>query len=182
MTASTLRVEGGTIEGVADEAPARTTIEALFQAHVTFVWRTLRHFGVASADLDDQTQEVFLVAHRRLDEWDGEHPRAWLHAIARRRASTYRRRSHRRHERAVDAVPEESDLRDPAARTEINLLNRVLDSLDEEKRSIFVLYEVEQLSMREVAIAMNVTLTTAYARLYAVRRELARVLGTEEAT
>ena len=156
------------------------TLEALFSTHVGFVWRTLRHFGVARVDLDDQTQEVFLVAHRRLPEWDGAHPRAWLYAIARRCAAGYRRRSHRRHERAVETLPESTHTHDPADRIEMDRLHRALDSLDEEKRSVFVLYEVEEMTMREVAEAVECTLPTAYARLYAARRELARALEEKE--
>jgi len=163
-----------------DVTSAPATIEALFTAHVEFVWRILRHFGVARADLDDQTQEVFIVAHRRLPEWDGEQPRAWLYAIARRCAASYRRRSHRRHERTVEAVPEGSDTRDLAAGMEMDRLNRALDALDEDKRSVFVLYEVEEMTMREVAEVVQCSLPTAYARLYAARRELARAL--EEGT
>lgn len=156
------------------------TVRELFAAHSGFVWRTLRHFGVAAADLEDQSQEVFLVAHRRLPEWDGQNARAWLAAIARRCASGYRRTRHRRPEEPVDAVPEGADTRDPAARAELDLLNRVLSSLDEEKRATFFLYEVEGMSMRDVAEVLQCPIKTAYKRLYAARRELTRVLGVNE--
>ncbi len=163
--------------GVVDAvAAAPITVEALFCEHVGFVWRILRHFGVARSDLDDQTQEVFIVAHRRLSEWDGQQPRAWLYAIARRCAARYRRQSHRRHERPVETVPEGTDTRDPAAGMELDKLGLALDALDEDKRSVFVLYEVEEMTMREVAEVVGCTLPTAYARLYAARRELARAL------
>ena len=108
-------VEQGTVS-----APAHPTIEALFAEHVRFVWRTLRHFGVADDDLEDVVQEVFIVAHRRLAEWDGLAPRGWLCAIARRCAAGSRRRSHRRHERLVESVPEGFDTRDPSARVELD--------------------------------------------------------------
>jgi RNA polymerase sigma-70 factor, ECF subfamily len=177
VNASILRMIGDAARGAPESvATAPMTIEVLFSTYAPFVWRTLRHFGVARCDLDDQTQEVFIIAHRRLSEWDGEQPRAWLYAIARRCAAGYRRRSHRRHERAVEAMPESSDGRDPAARIEMDRLNRALDALDEDKRSVFVLYEVEEMTMREVAEAVQCTLPTAYARLYAARRELARAL------
>ncbi len=156
------------------------TIDTLFSTYVEFVWRILRHFGVADADLDDQTQEVFIVAHRRLAEWDGQQPRAWLCAIARRCASTYRRRSHHRREQPVESVPEALDTRDLAVGMEMDHLNRVLDSLDEQKRTVFLLYEVEQMSMREIAEAVQCTVPTAYARLAAARRELARALEKAE--
>ena len=153
------------------------TIDDLFSAHAAFVWRTLRQFGVASADLEDQTQEVFLIAHRRLAHWDGEHPRAWLFAIARRSASAYRRRSHRRHEDPLATVPEEVSPEDPSVRAEIELLNRVFQTLDEDKQIAFVLHEIEGMSMREVAEAVQCPLKTAFTRYYAARRELSRAVG-----
>ena len=154
------------------------TFEALFQSYLDFVWRSLRHFGVAERDLEDQTQEVFLVAHRHFADVAVQHPRAWLHAIARRCAAGYRRRSHRRHERTVDAVPEGSH--DPAAAVEagveVDRLSAVLASLDEDKRTVFLLHDVEEMPMREVAEAVGCRLSTAYARLYAARRELAKAI------
>lgn len=173
MQVSILRVIG---VREADVAPARMPIEELFATCLPFVWRNLRQLGVFEADLEDQTQEVFLTAHRRHGEWDGQHPRAWLYAIMRRCASAYRRRSHRRHERPVETVPERSDTRDPSARAELELLLRVLDSLDEEKQAVLILYEIEQMSMREIAEAVQCPLPTAYTRLYAARRELLRAL------
>jgi RNA polymerase sigma-70 factor (ECF subfamily) len=154
----------------------RTAFEALFETYLTFVWRSLRHFGVAERDLEDQTQEVFLVAHRHLADLDVHHPRAWLYAIARRCAAAYRRRSHRRHERTVETLPEASHNRDPAAGMEVDRLTPVLASLDEDKRTVFLLHDVEEMPMREVAQAVGCQLSTAYARLYAARRELAKAI------
>lgn len=180
MNGSIFRLADRAIEASAATPAARTTIEQLVTTHLAFVWRSLRHLGVHETDVDDQTQEVFLVAHRRLPQWDGDNPRPWLYAIARRCAAAYRRRSHRRHERTVASVPESADTRDPSARTEIDLLNRVLDSLDEDKRAVFLLYEVEEMSMREVAKAVGCSIPTAYARFQAARRELTRALELEE--
>ena len=153
------------------------TIEELFSTHKAFVWRALRHFGVAEADLEDQTQEVFLIAHRCGDETGARYPRTWLYGIARRCASAYRRRSHRRHECTVESMPEGADTRDPSVRAEIDLLTRVFAALEEEKRAVFLLYEIEGMSMREVAEAVQCPLQVAYSRYYAARRELTRALG-----
>jgi RNA polymerase sigma-70 factor, ECF subfamily len=163
-------------DAAGDAAPARMTIEALFSAHVGFVWRSLRHFGVGEADIEDQIQEVFLIAHRRHAEWDGQHPRAWLYAISRRCASAYRRRGHRRYERPSETLPEPRATQDPSIHVEVDLLRRLLNGLDEEKQSVFVLFEIEEMSMREVAEAVQCTVTAAYARLYAARREIARAI------
>ena len=156
------------------------TIDELFSTHATYVWRTLRQFGVAEADLEDQTQEVFLIALRRLAEAEVENERGWLWEIARRCAAAYRRRSHRRHEEPVETLPEGVDLRDPSVRAEFERLNRIVDSLDEDKQAVFFLYEIEGMSMREVAEVLRCPLKTAYKRLYAARRELTRAIGEEK--
>jgi len=157
-------------------ASARATVGALFANEVAFVWRSMRRFGVAEADLEDQAQEVFIVAHKRLDSWDGRHPRAWLYEIARRCAAAYHRTGHRRHERVVQDLPEGSDRHDPSAGAELDLLSRIIATLDEDKRTVFILHEVEEMPMREVALAVECPLKTAYTRLYAARRELSLAL------
>ncbi|OJY23069.1 MAG: hypothetical protein BGO98_46640 [Myxococcales bacterium 68-20] len=176
MNASLVRVISSALEAPEGEASTPMTFEALFHGYIDFVWRSLRHFGVAEGDLEDQTQEVFLVAHRHLADVKVEHPRAWLYAITRRCAAAYRRRSHRRHERTVEEVPESSHSRDPAAGMEVDRLASVLETLDEDKRTIFLLHDVEEMPMREVAEAVGCQLSTAYARLYAARRELAKAI------
>lgn len=158
---------------------ARPDIQDLFTTQVAFVWRSLRHFGVREADLEDQTQEVFVIAHRRYATWDGEHPRAWLYAIARRCSAAYRRRAHRRHELPVDVIPDSPSSSDPAAGLELDRLDRALAAVDEDKRTVFVLFEIEEMSMRDVAQTVGCPVQTAYARLYAARRELASLLEDE---
>jgi len=160
-------------------AVSRPGIEELFTSCVDFVWRNLYQLGVAEVDLEDQTQEVFLIAHRRYASWNGGHPRAWLYAIARRCASAYRRRGHRRYELCVYDVPENGMEPDPSERFDVNELDRALDGLEEGKRAVFILFEIEELPMREVAAAVGCPVQTAYARLYAARRELARALSEE---
>jgi RNA polymerase sigma-70 factor, ECF subfamily len=161
------------------EAVSRPSLEQLFSAHAVFVWRCLSQLGVPEADLEDQLQEVFLVAYRRHSTWDGEQGRAWLYAIARRCAAAFLRRSHRRHELSVGEVPDSGAETDPSARIDIERLDRALATLDEDKRAVFVLFEIEQMSMRDVAHAVGCPVQTAYARFYAARRELARVLFEE---
>ena len=167
------------IRSVAEDS--RPGVDELFSAHVDYVWRSLQHLGVADADLEDQTQEVFLVAYRRYPTWDGEHPRGWLFAIARRCASAYRRRSHRRHELTFHDVPESAPVGgDASSSIDLGRLDVALEALDEDKRAVFTLFEIEELPMREVARIVQCPVQTAYARLYAARRELARALSEEQ--
>lgn len=160
-------------------APARDAesldFAQVFAEHAPYVWRALRRFGVREADVEDVCQEVFLIVHRRLPSFEGRASlRTWLYGICLRAASSYRRRPHRTREEIASTPPEESipapqddDLERKRA---LARLDAALDELDEGKRAVFVLYELEQLSMAEIAEATGCPLQTAYSRLHAARR------------
>jgi RNA polymerase sigma-70 factor (ECF subfamily) len=161
------------------------TFGDIFDAHAEFVGRALRCLGVSERDLADACQEVFLVAHARLAEFEGRSSiRTWLYAICVRRALTYKRTVARRREDAVAEPPEPALAATSASTPEgdveraraVGMALEILDALDEEKRAVFALYEVEQLSMPEIAEVVGCPLQTAYSRLYAARREVAREL------
>lgn len=140
------------------------------------MWRVLLRLGVQRRDVPDSGQEVFLVVHRRLQDFD---PRlgslqSWLYGICLRVASDYRRRYRNRKEAGADGLeqlvaPSEPES-DVATQRAWQRLARVLDGIDEAKREVFVLYELEELSMSEVAALVGCPLQTAYSRLHAARR------------
>jgi RNA polymerase sigma-70 factor (ECF subfamily) len=141
------------------------------------VWRVLRHLGIAACDLEDTMQEVFMVVHRRIGEYrEEEKIKAWLYAIAARVAKDYRRRLGRRREHLTDAPPEESHGPTQAADVEsqqaLRVMERLILDLPEKQRAVFVLYEIEQMSMSEVALMVGCPLQTAYARLHKARERL----------
>jgi len=150
------------------------SLREVFDAHAAYVLRSLRHLGVAESDLEDVGQEVFVTVHRKLSTFEGRSKlRTWLYGICLRVASDYRRRAHVRRERAT-ADPAR-DLREPdeqapdaqvQARAELRAL---LEELDEDKRAVVVLYEIEGFSMKEVAEILDCPLQTAYSRLHAAR-------------
>jgi RNA polymerase sigma-70 factor (ECF subfamily) len=149
---------------------------AIYESHARFVWRVLYRLGVARADVEDVCQEVFLVVHRRLAEFEGRSSlRTWIYGIALRCASDYRRRTARHqtsgeppHDLAIDAAQlEHVDAREARA-----LLDRMLDLLDADKREVFVLFELEELSMAEVIAIVGCPLQTGYSRLHAARAVL----------
>lgn len=152
----------------------------LFQAHAEEVWRFLKYLGVRKDDLPDACQEVFLVAHRKLPEFRGEAtPRTWLYGIALRVAKTWRRRGLMlmvplgEVERSVSPPQEhERERRDMH-----DLLCWALDSISEAQREVFVLHEIEELPMMEVARRVECGLFTAYSRLRLARRALKRALA-----
>ena len=149
-------------------------------SHGRYVWRLLRYLGVADRDLDDVCQDVFTTAHRKLGELSDDGLRPWLHTICVYHAKNYRRRARHHREMLVDEVPdsvvtapqEESlDL----ARAQ-RLLLALLDRLDEDKRTIFVLHAIEEVPMEQVAKIVGCPLSTAYARFQRARVELEKKL------
>jgi RNA polymerase sigma-70 factor (ECF subfamily) len=163
---------------------AHPDLAAVFDAHSAFVGRALTCLGVRERELPDAMQEVFLVAHRRLRELERPSAlRSWLYAICVRKAMTFRRSAARKREDSVGEVPERNDACSPTPHDDLERTRalavalEILDHLSDEKRAVFVLYEVEQMPMSEVAEAVGCALQTAYARLYAARREVAQHLA-----
>jgi RNA polymerase sigma-70 factor (ECF subfamily) len=164
---------------------ARPTFRALYDAHAAFVWRTLRRLGVPPAYLEDACQEAFMVVHKKLSSFDGASPKSWLFAIAMRVAADHRKRAHVRRERSVAEVPEtvipapqHTDLERRRTR---DLLQSVLDDLDEDKRAVFVLYELEGMPMPEIAKTLGCPLQTAYSRLHSARERVKSAVSRKEA-
>jgi RNA polymerase sigma-70 factor (ECF subfamily) len=160
---------------------AELTAAALFHKHAAFAWRVLRRLGVPDEDADDACQEVFVTVHRKLPTFEGRSsPRTWIYGICVRVASDHRKRAGIRREvpsvrppdRSVDAHQED----DVAVREARALLDRILDQLDDDKRAAFVLYEIEELSLKDLAAALDCPLQTAYSRLQAARREVEEAL------
>lgn len=159
--------------------------QQLFESQAATAWRALLHFGVSEAEVEDAAQEVFVIAHQKLAEGtELEHPRAWVYGIAWRVAAAFRRRARHRHEVLGDVEePEAESNRDPARQLEdrrrLVKLDRALASLADEQRAVFVLYEIEELTMREVSEALACSINTAFSRLYAARRKLCAALGIQ---
>jgi RNA polymerase sigma-70 factor, ECF subfamily len=155
---------------VTEAVPSFTDI---FREHARYLWRALLGLGVRPGDVDDVCQEVFLIVHRRLPDFDGRALRSWLYAICLRVASEYRRSARVRREVSVDQLPDSSA---PAGQMEAVFTGELcarlltaLDRLDADKREAFVLFEIEELPLREVAEALGCPLQTAYSRLQAAR-------------
>jgi len=161
--------------------PSPLDFRTVFESYSPFVARTLRRLDVPSADLHDLLQEIFVVVHRKLCEYDGRAPlRGWIYGICMRTASTYRRSARVRLEEAWEGPALEIATSRAAANQDPDLDTRracahaeaLLSRLDDEKRRVFVLYEIEGLSMNEVAEAIGCPLQTAYSRLHAARKAM----------
>ncbi|HWP08394.1 MAG TPA: RNA polymerase sigma factor [Polyangiaceae bacterium] len=152
-------------------------VRAVFDEHARYVWRALRHLGIPEADVEDLCQEVFVVVQRKLGEFEGRSElRTWLYGICLRVAADHRRRAHVRNERPhpdpTEGLAASPGMR-PDARAEArSALQALLDELDDDKRAVLVLYELEGLTMKEVAATVGCPLQTAYSRLHAARDRL----------
>ncbi len=148
----------------------------IYREHAPLVWRSLRRLGVADAQLEDAVQDVFLVVHRRLGEFEGRSAfKTWLYGIAVRVAKDYRRtelRRVRRMDRVAAMLTSDSDLManpyDSTERREASqLLHCILSSLPEHLRDVLVLVELEDLSIRDASVALDIRLRTCQRRLQA---------------
>jgi RNA polymerase sigma-70 factor (ECF subfamily) len=152
-------------------------LQELFVAHGPFVCRSLRYLRVREADLDDALQEVFLVVHQRLDDYQERGSvRAWLYSICTRVAHAHRRKLGRRRETtfAMVSTPPAAptQLEHIADREALALGRRLLEQLPPQQRQVFLLYEVEDMSMAEIAQALDCPLQTAYSRLHKARKRV----------
>ncbi len=152
--------------------PAR--IRGLITKHADFLWRSLIRLGVPRADAADALQEVLLVASRRLDVIEACHERSFLYGIVLRIASRARRTQARRREvlddvlgEHLDPTPGADDLLDQARAR--SALEGLLDALPIELRAVFTLFELEQLTMAEIAALLDLPPGTVASRLRRAR-------------
>jgi RNA polymerase sigma-70 factor (ECF subfamily) len=165
------------------------SFSVLYREHFRFVWRVARGLGVPAPRIEDAVQDVFVVVHRRLAEYDGRAPlRAWLFEITRRVAHDHRR-TVRRKESAepLDEAMGDSAQPGPARLAEafedLRLVEAILADMDEERCEVFVLAEIEQMTAPEIAETLGCNLNTVYSRLRRARETFhaaaARARGEE---
>ena len=168
------------LESVSAHASAR--VEDIFRTHADFVWRALRRQGVMDSDVEDAVQEVFLVVHRRIDEYVEQGSiRAWLFTISRQVASHYKRafaRRERKQQALLDEpVPTEDRFDAPEVAEAVGVVNGFLAEVGEEQAMVFYLVEVEGLTAPEVATSLGVNLNTVYGRLRLARKRFEQVIA-----
>ena len=160
---------------------------AFYDQHVATVWRALFRLGVARADLPDAVQEVFLVAFRKLPEFQGRSkPSTWLVGISYLVASDRRRLAYVRHEIGDGgAVLAASDIRprpdEAVERSEgARVLDEILGSLRPEQREVFVMFELEEMSGKEIAALVGSPIKTVFSRLRLAREAFATAISARQ--
>lgn len=178
--------EGGADPPHPQDTIDRRALEELYREHHRFVWRSLSRLGVREDRLADACHDVFLVVARRLREFEGRASmRTWLFAIAMRVAQGIRRdgaREQRRRDAVADVRKDESLTNRPHARAEAaHTLNELLESLDDDKRAVFIMAELEGMTAPEIGEALGVKTATIYSRLRMARATLERTVARSRA-
>jgi len=160
--------------------------EEVYDGEFAFVWRTLRRLGVPESDVADAAQEVFLVVHRRLAEFEGRaRLTTWLFRICYNVARDRGRRAYQRHELSETAFLEEAihPGRAPDAALQesrdLQVLESALAALNLQQRAVFTSFELEEMSCEQIAEALDLPLGTVYSRLRLARAAFARAAQRE---
>lgn len=171
------------VELLTTTAPAgQASFEQVYEASFDFVYRNARRLGVPESAADDVVQEVFLVLHRRLPEYDGRATlRSWVYGILANTVRQYRR-TFRRKQKPLQAIERDEDLGPASSRAgpeqraqrreDMLLLLTLLDQLPDEQRELIVLADLEQLSVPEICACIGGNSNTVYSRLRVAREAL----------
>lgn len=166
----------------ADESVAEPEQLGFDQIYATWydeVSRWIRAMGGPEAEREDLVQDVFVVVHRRLGDFDGRNLPGWLYQIARRRVRDFRRLLWVKHLVVRrNPLPEGLTLVRPSPAEDLEtkekrkLLERLLDKLGDSERAALVLFEVEGYSGQQIAAVQGVPLNTVWARIHKARKKL----------
>jgi len=142
----------------------------------------LRRFNGSERDVQDLAQKVFLIAYRKLDQFEGRSTvKTWLCGIALKVAADYRNSAVYRREMlfdvSIDLRSERDPERDLVQKERVRELDRILDTLPIEQRTVFVLFEFEQLTGEEIAQIVGASEGTVRSRLRLARRSFSRAIA-----
>jgi RNA polymerase sigma-70 factor, ECF subfamily len=158
--------------------------DSVYEQCLPFVWRTARRMGVAPEFVEDVCQEVFLIVHRRLPEYEGRSSiRTWVFGVLQNVVRTHRRSLARKSpaHRSLLPLVDPAEIADEHPRAEDQvalsqaeiLAQRILDEMDEKRRVVFVLADIEEVSLDDIAVVLGIPRSTVVARLRAARAQFA---------
>lgn len=156
-------------------------LRTIFDEQFTYVWNSLRRLGVREADLEDLAQDVFVQVQRSISTYEPSRAiRPWLFGFARHLASDYRRSARYRTEvlhAEVQAVDPSAAADELVTKGENRaLLLEALGALDDDRRDVFILHEIDEVTVPDLADALHIPLNTAYSRLRLAREDFARAI------
>jgi RNA polymerase sigma-70 factor (ECF subfamily) len=151
----------------------------IYARYFDFVWSSARHLGIGAGAIDDVVQEVFIVIHGKLHTiQQPEALRSWIYGVVRRTVSSHRR-AYKLKETSTSTFEVLGEASGPFPSTplevaeqnaQLQLLSSLLGEIDETKREVFILAELEEMTVPEIAGALEIPLNTAYSRLRAARQ------------
>lgn len=164
------------------------TLAEVYREHFRFVWRSLRRLGVPEADTQDAAQDVFLVVHRKLSDFEGRsRMTTWLFSICLHVARNRRRKVALRREVSDDTTLDAQE--DPSADLEaavrrregLGLLEAILDEMDFDQRVVLSLFELDGMNGEAIAELLDVPLGTVYSRLRLGRESFHQLVARAQA-
>ncbi len=183
------RAAGELIAGSGGTArPAQTfdsgDFNAVYNAWFGDVARWIRALGAPASDHDDLVQEVFVVVHRRLRDFDGRNLAGWLYRIAAHQVRDFRRLRWIKNvfKRSIPlshrlASPGPTPVMALETRERRSMLEGLLGELSEPLRTTFVLFEIDGYTGEEIAAAHRVSINTVRARIHRARKKLLANIG-----
>jgi RNA polymerase sigma-70 factor (ECF subfamily) len=166
------------------------TFEAAYEEGFDFVWRNVRRLGVREASTADVVQEIFVVVHRKLPEFERRSSlTTWLFGITFRVVRDHLRSVQRKNPPTNSEVDAETqaDANEPGPHTRLSrleaarLVQRIVDELDDGRREVFLLAELEQMAVPDIATALGLNLNTVYSRLRAARQQFDEAVARHKA-
>ncbi len=167
---------------MSEPAASVAAFEAVYRAEVRGVWRFLARLGIRGPATDDLTHQTFMVAFTRWTQLDPGRPAGpWLRGIAWRIAADYQR-LHLHTEAPIESASGSASSAQPvdeqvASRRALSALEAALDDLNPDQRAVFVMYEIENLPLADIAREMGVSLPTVTSRLRLARHRLGQLLA-----
>jgi RNA polymerase sigma-70 factor (ECF subfamily) len=174
---------------VANDSARTWTFDEIYDELFPFVWRSVRRLGVVDSAVDDVVQDVFIVVHRRLAAFEGTGAmKSWLFGIVLRVVKDLRRTLRRKPAQLGGSAATDDDVDGMADRASNNpheslakaeavkLLHVALDAMPDERKEVFILSELEQMTVPEISVAIGANVNTTYSRLRAARADFERAV------
>lgn len=186
-----LRVQKQELARATDEAPRPESVTAddrlseIYDAYFANVFRWVRAFGCPESDIEDVTQEVFLVVQRKLSSFNGDNVAAWLYQIASLMVRDHRRRAWFRRvfyggrdetlATLATSAPSPSELLEEQQRRQ--MIYTLVGQMNVKWRAAFVLFEIEGYSGEEIAALERIPVATVWTHLHRARKEFVELVG-----
>lgn len=159
-----------------------TELTDLYRAEFSYVWTVLYRLGARGGDREDLAQEVFAAAFKQWATYDRTRAvRPWLFGISYRLVRDHRRKHQHRFEEpghGAAAVQPGPNAEDAVARRQgLELALRALDTLELDRRAVFVMHDIDEHPMPVIAEELGIPLNTAYSRLRLARRDFNELAG-----